>query len=99
MNDLARAAQIRDALHRYINDGPPGESKARAAAAEHGLLPILMDWTAFVGLSPQGDMKWVNYDAPHDPRSIEATEAGVSLERLRHWRSSWVQAVIPNSTF
>ena len=84
MNDQMRTAQIRDALRRYINDGPSGEPKARAVAAKHGLLPILMDWTAFVGLSPEGEMKWVNYDAPHDPRGIETTEAAVSLQRLRH---------------
>jgi hypothetical protein len=84
MNAVAEhAAEIRAALARYLTSAA-GDPDVRRLADLYQLLPIMHDWTAFVGLSPEGQLMWVNYEAPHGPESIDQAEGGLSSARLRH---------------
>ena len=57
-----RADLIRNALVRYLGDTSPQEGAYQALARRHHLLPILPEWTGFVGLRDDGDLLWVSDD-------------------------------------
>jgi RNA polymerase II subunit A small phosphatase-like protein len=54
----AEGARIQAALERYLG----GDDPYVALAARHRLLPILPDWTGFVGLRDDGELFWVSDD-------------------------------------
>jgi len=53
---------IRLALARYLGQVDPREAVWRDLARRHSLLPILPDWTGFVGLREDGAVFWVSED-------------------------------------
>jgi len=55
-----RADLIRGALDRYLSDATPQEGAYQALAGRHRLLPILPEWTGFVGLREDGALFWVS---------------------------------------
>jgi hypothetical protein len=51
---------IRGALERYLSECDPRAAAYRDLAKRHSLLPILPDWTGFVGLRDDGAVFWVS---------------------------------------
>jgi hypothetical protein len=61
MND-DHATLIGRALERYLAGVDAREAGYRALAKKYALLPILPDWTGFVGLRKDGALFWVSAD-------------------------------------
>jgi hypothetical protein len=59
VNDGQRKA-VREALARYLQGTDPLQASFRQLAREHGLLPILPDWSGFVGLREDGELFYVS---------------------------------------
>jgi hypothetical protein len=72
---------IRTALERYLGRGDPREATYRELARRHSLLPILPDWTGFVGLREDGAMFWVSED--DGSLSSDITEHALHLAKIR----------------
>ena len=53
---------IRAALRRYLDETNPRETDYRVLSKQHGLLPILPEWSGFVGLRDDGALFWVSED-------------------------------------
>jgi hypothetical protein len=60
------APRIREELGQFLKKTDPRQENLRRLASDKGLLPVLIDWSAFVGLAPDGQMFWVQYDPPHE---------------------------------
>ena len=73
---------IRDALERYLRRVDPREAAYQKLAKQHSLLPILPDWTGFVGLREDGVIFWVSND-----------DDVIRRARLM-WRRAWLIALI-----
>lgn len=58
------------ALAEYVRRAE-GPSDAPRLAREVGVLPAFYDWTAFGGVRLDGEVVWVDYDAPHAVARVE----------------------------
>jgi hypothetical protein len=60
--DAAQASLIRLALDRYLTRSDERDAPYRNLARQHSLLPVLPDWSGFVGLREDGALFWVSDD-------------------------------------
>ena len=72
---------IHAALERYLAQADPRGAAFRSLAKRHSLLPILPDWTGFVGLREDGAMFWVSDDDPS--LFSEVDEHALHLAKIR----------------
>ena len=71
-------SEIRAELERFIREPPDKPAGVAEVAQRTQVLPALYDWTAFGGISTNGDTVWVEYDPPYAVRP-----AGPAYERNR----------------
>jgi hypothetical protein len=72
---------IRVALESYLSQADPRLATYRDLAKQHALLPILPDWTGFVGLREDGTMFWVSGEDASV--SSEINEHALHLAKIR----------------
>ena len=60
--DAAQASLIRLALDGYLRQSDERDARYRDLARQHSLLPVLPDWSGFVGLREDGALFWVSDD-------------------------------------
>ena len=58
-------AEIREELAAFLADKNPVNGDVQALAARFQVLPVMIDWTAFSGLTKEGQFVWVEHDPPH----------------------------------
>jgi hypothetical protein len=61
MND-EKMDLIRELLRRYVTASTPDKSGYRILAEKYQLLPVLPDWSGFVGLREDGVLLWVSQE-------------------------------------
>ena len=74
----SQRAKVEMRIGEFINDSTSIYAYARGVVTSANVLPLFFDWTAFMALSPGGQVVWVPYD--DEPGDIEA----VHDERLRN---------------
>src|SRR5687767_6271850 len=75
---------VEQAIQEYLIERTDADAIVQNLAARHHLLPLLIDWTGFIGLSPSGVILWVEYDPPHKVEDAEKAEAGRWRAGIRH---------------
>lgn len=80
-----RPEAVREAIAWYVGNAPGHEAELVALARRFDLLPLLVDWTAFVGLSSSGQLFWVQYEPPHGIEDAEVWERDNWETGIRHF--------------
>jgi hypothetical protein len=79
----AEQATVRRVLDRYLEGTGGPLADVREAARLRKVLPILADWTGFVGLQEDGTMTWVETEESRFPVSPEPGPFAKYLARIR----------------
>ena len=74
--DLAQAIAI--ALEKFLANADPTDAAICKLASLHSVLPTVRDWSAFIGLTSDGEVVCVDYNPPHEvtPANEQARHAG-----------------------
>ena len=74
--DLAQAIAI--ALEKFLANADPTDAAICKLASLHSVLPTVRDWSAFVGLTPDREVVFVDFDPSHEvtPANEQARHAG-----------------------
>jgi hypothetical protein len=72
---------IRGALEQYLGRADPREAIYQALAKRYALLPILPEWTGFVGLREDGVLFWVS--EADGSVSADINEHALHLAKIR----------------
>lgn len=76
-----QASAVQRLLARYLGETDERSASYRALARRHALLPILPDWSGFVGLRDDGALFWVSED--NGSISSDLNEHVVFLAQIR----------------
>jgi hypothetical protein len=78
---VERAELIRQVLKQYLGRIDPQEGPYQALARQHALVPILPEWTGFVGLREDGALLWVSEE--DGSVSTDINEHALHLAKIR----------------
>jgi hypothetical protein len=74
-------AEIREALASFLADTNPVNREVQKLAARFQVLPVTIDWTAFSGLTREGQFVWVEHDPPHTMTPVDGRDRHLMLAR------------------
>ena len=77
----SEAHAIGRALAEYLSRSEPREAPYRVLAARHRTLPILPEWTGFVGLKEDGRLLWIADDDEARSYALSAHDRLLALTR------------------
>jgi hypothetical protein len=84
MTPQVQPSVVRAAIASYAANAPESEELLAALSQCLVLLPLYLDWTAFIGLAPTGELVLAEYEAPFATKNAEVAEAGRWKAGIRH---------------